>query len=73
MTFYSKTDREQLARHAALLHLAAAHDKFAEREQVQVGRGDYVAAEHYHKYVAWIVRAYRAEMDDPTPQGLGDA
>jgi hypothetical protein len=63
----AQTTKDEVARHAVLIQLNAAHDKFAQKEQRAVERGDYVEAQVHHMYVQWIVRAYAAEADDPAP------
>ena len=55
---------------AACNQLALAHDRFAETEQVLVAEGKYIEAQGAHEYAALIVRAYKAELDDPKPEGL---
>ena len=60
----------QDARKAVLRQLAEAHDRFSEQEQVLVFQGMYAEAEGAHQLALWVLRAYRAEMDDPTPKGL---
>lgn len=62
-----------VARESALLQYAAAHDAHSTEEQLAVERGDYVEAEGRHQYAAWVVRAYRSELDDPKPDGIGRA
>jgi hypothetical protein len=59
--------RDIAARQASLRALAAAHDRFATVEQVKWAEGDETEAEGAHKYANWVLRAYRAEMDDPEP------
>ena len=57
----------QDARKAVLRQLAEAHDRFSEREQVLVFEGLYAEAEGAHQMAWWLLRAYRAELDDPEP------
>lgn len=56
-----------VARESVLLQYGAAHDVHATEEQLAVDRGDYVEAEGRRAYANWVVRAYRAELDDPKP------
>ena len=60
-------DRDQMARQAALLQLAAAHDRWSEEEQLLVEEGKYDDAQESHEIACFLLRAYRAELDDPTP------
>jgi hypothetical protein len=63
--------REAAAKRESQFRYAAAHDKFAELEQ----RYSAVAldeSEVAHEYALLVLRAYRAEIDDPVPAGLGD-
>lgn len=62
--------RDASAKTAALYQYAAAHDRFSEAEQVLVGRGCHLVASLAHGYALIALRAYRAELDDPQPQGL---
>lgn len=56
-------------RQVVLRRLAVAYDHFAEEEQHLVGKGRYKAAEAMHRdYVLPTLRAYQAEMDDPSPK-----
>ncbi len=58
------SDRSE-ARQAVLRHLAAAHDRWATHEQIAVQQGDYIEAEGAHAFALWVLRAYRAELDNP--------
>jgi hypothetical protein len=57
-------------RAAVIRRLAAAYDKFAEEEQELAGLGWYERSTIAHGYCLIVLRAYRAELDDPTPEGL---
>jgi hypothetical protein len=56
------------ARRAGLYHYAQAHDAWSELEQVLTGQGRTIEAEGAHVYALRILRAYRAELDDPEPR-----
>jgi hypothetical protein len=56
------------ARKAVLRRLATRHDHFSEAEQLAVADGDYAVAEIWHQYALWVLRAYRAECDNPEPE-----
>jgi hypothetical protein len=60
-----KPRTESPARAAVLRTLATRHDYFAEQEQLLVAEGRYAESQGAHKYALWVLRAYRAEMDDP--------
>ncbi len=63
------SDRSE-ARQAVLRQLAAAHDMWAVYEQIAVQQGDPVEAEGSRRYADWVLRAYRAELDNPeVPHG----
>lgn len=53
------------ARRNVLRVLAARQDHFSTEEQILMGRGEIVAAEGAHRYALIVLRAYRAELDDP--------
>ena len=53
------------AREAVLKQLATAYDRFCETEQVLVAEGKYAEAEGAHQFAIWLLRAYKAEQDDP--------
>ena len=55
------------ARQLVLRRLADAHDRFAEEEQVLVAEGRYAESQGAHQYAVWVLRAYRAELDDRKP------
>lgn len=57
-------------RQAVIRRLAASYDRFADEEQVLVSEGKYAEAEGAHEACRIILRAYQAESDDPTPEGL---
>lgn len=56
------------ARNAAIRRYAAAHDKFAEVEQVKAMTGEDAEAHGAAVYAGWCLRAVRAELDDPEPK-----
>jgi hypothetical protein len=62
------TPRVSEARRNVLRILAERQDHFATEEQLLRGKGEDTAAEGAHKYALWVLRAYRAELDDPAPQ-----
>jgi hypothetical protein len=57
--------RDLKAKRACLAQLADAHDRFSEIEQMAHVHGETVEAEGAHRYALWVLRAYRAELDDP--------
>ena len=59
--------RDAMARTTALRMLAAAHDHWAEEEQVAIAEGRYAEAEGAHQFALLALRAYRADLDDPEP------
>lgn len=59
--------RDVAARREAIYRYAKAHDRFAEQEQELVTEHP-VEASGAHEYALIALRAYRAEMDDPTPK-----
>lgn len=63
--------REAAAKRESQFRYAAAHDKFATLEQRYSGHNPIEAA-GAHEYALICLRAYRAEIDNPTPAGLGD-
>lgn len=63
--------RDAEAVRAARLRYARAHDKFAELEQRHAGKND-AEAEGAHWYALRVLRAYRAELDDPAPARTWD-
>ena len=61
--------RDVRARTAALYRYAEAHDHFSEQEQrLLLFRPE--QAEIAHQLAVRALRAYRAELDDPQPEGL---
>jgi len=62
--------RDVKARTAALYQYAEAHDVFSELEQLLLGDGRACQASEAHEYALIVLRAYRAELDDPQPGGL---
>lgn len=58
--------RDKLARKAALEQYAKAHDHFSEKEQLAAPGSE--ERDLYHQWALWALRAYRAELDDPTPK-----
>jgi hypothetical protein len=56
------------ARRNVLRVLASRQDDFATEEQLLRGKGEDTAAEGCHRYALIVLRAYRAELDDPAPQ-----
>ena len=63
--------RDAIAGRAALRHLAQRHDAFSEAEQMERLAGEDNAAEMAHDIALLLLRAYRAEIDDVEPAGLG--
>ena len=68
MTDQEKRDKK--AKRAALEVYAAAHDHFAEQEQLAKGRGRFIEAEGYHVYAVQALRAWTAETNDPHPRAM---
>lgn len=62
--------RDVKARTAALYQYAEAHDVFAELEQLLLVDGCMSQASEVHEFAIRVLRAYRAELDDPVPEGL---
>lgn len=60
--------RDQLARGNVIRQLAKAFDHWAAKEQMLVGDGRYTEAEGAHVIALRLLRAYRAEIDDPKPK-----
>ncbi len=56
-------------RAAVLTALAIAHDRFEDTERHHRNLEEYAAAEGAHRVSLWLLRAYAAERDDPTPEG----
>jgi len=61
-------DQTYSPRKAVLEQLALAHDHWSEEEQFLVGQGRVVEAEGAHQHALYVLRAYRAEQDDPKPK-----
>lgn len=53
------------AQAAVLLQLAIAHERFTEQERVLAAEGRVAEAEGAHKIALRLVRAYKAEKDNP--------
>ena len=62
------TEQDAIARQAALLQYAAAHDRWSEEEQYAVERGEYAYGQYIHDMANHVLRAYRNELDDPEPK-----
>jgi len=62
-------DPDAEARAAVLTRLAVAHDHFEDTERHHRNLEEYAAAEGAHRVSLWLLRAYAAERDDPTPEG----
>lgn len=60
--------RDIEARNAALRMYAAAHDRFAEDEQVHRMANELPEANGAHQYAVWALRAWIVERDDPEPR-----
>jgi hypothetical protein len=56
------------ARRSVLEQLAIAHDHWAEEEQRLVGEDRHIEAQGAHEIATSLLRAYRAELDDPKPK-----
>ena len=54
------------------LQYAAAHEHFAEQEQLLAARKCPALAAQAHQLALLVLRAYRNETDDPRPRGLGE-
>lgn len=61
------TRKTDPARKAVLRQLSSAHGRFLVLEQAHVTRGEYGAAQTDHEFGMVILRAYKAESDDPEP------
>lgn len=57
-----------MSRNLVIRQYAAAYDRLAEDEQIAVARGEYDRAQEAHELAMVVLRAYRAEMDDPEPR-----
>jgi hypothetical protein len=62
--------RDAAARRAVLYQYAQAHDRFADLEQRLVAKDCPIGASAAHDIALTVLRAYRAETDDPKPKGL---
>lgn len=58
---------KQDARTAVLERLRDAANRFTATEQRFTARGRHTEAAGAHRYALWVLRAYTAELDDPTP------
>lgn len=61
--------RDVMARNAALRQYAIDHDRFSEQEQMHRLLGNWAEAEAAHWNALLVLRAYRADVDDPEPRG----
>ena len=59
--------REAAARRAAIFAYAQWHDDYSTEEQTLTAEGRTFEAEGAHQFALILLRAYRAEMDDPEP------
>lgn len=57
--------RDMTARHDALANYARWFDEFSETEQVYQHEDRVYEAEGAHQFAVRLLRAYRAELDDP--------
>jgi hypothetical protein len=62
------TTRTDPARTAVLFHLAAAHDAWAEQEQLLEFEGRPYDAARARIFAQRVIRAWLAERDDPEPE-----
>jgi hypothetical protein len=60
--------RDVAARREAIYRYAKAHDRHDAEEQKLRSSGRFIHASIAHDNAAIALRAYRAEMDDPTPK-----
>jgi hypothetical protein len=60
--------RDAITRANAIRFYATAYDHFAQEEQVCVAEGRMVEAEGAHQFCRMLIRAYKAEIDDPEPK-----
>ena len=65
------TIRNAIAGRQSIRWYATRHDVFSEAEQMERLAGDDATAEMSHDIALLILRAYKAECDDPEPVGLG--
>ena len=62
--------RAAAARREARRRYLAAHERYAELEQLLVAQGRPIDAAGAHGFALLALRAYLAETDDPVPEGL---
>ena len=55
------------AKREVLRRYATDHDRFSEQEQVLVLQGREIEAAGCHEFALRLLRAYRAELEDPEP------
>lgn len=60
--------RDAIAARQAIRWYALRHDAFSEHEHVHQLAEEIAAAEDCHNVALLLLRAYRAEIDDPEPQ-----
>lgn len=60
--------RDAMTRSQAIRTYALAHDHWSEEEQTLTAEGQTVKAEGAHQFALMVLRAYRAEIDDPEPK-----
>jgi len=63
--------RDAITRSNAIRFYATAYDHFAQEEQVCIAEGRMVEAEGAHHFALMLLRAYKAEIDDPEPKAMG--
>ena len=56
---------------AATFQYAAAHDRFSEQEQLLMLEGREIEAAGCREFAKRVLRAWLAEQENPTPEGLG--
>lgn len=59
--------REVSAKREALFNYAQWHDDFSTEEQTLTAEGRTFEAEGAHEFALRLLRAYKAEIDDPEP------
>ena len=62
--------RDAIAGRQSIRWYALRHDAFSEAEQMERLAGEDNAAEMAHDIALMLLRAYKAECDDPEPAGL---
>ena len=62
--------RDAQAFRASIFHYAAAHDVWAEKEQILLLEGREIEAAGCRALGQRVLRAWLAEQDDPQPEGL---